>query len=107
MRFVDLSCFSGSKDLMMRSVYTFFVIVVACVFLGTSCQHDADPEPEPVPPGPSNSTVVLDTLYRPVDPTTAASIGFFLNEWQPKVFVAPAASDAGQTANGDPTDTIN
>jgi hypothetical protein len=99
----------SSNELMMRSVHTFLVVVVMCILLGTSCQHDPDPEPEPEPvlPGPSKPTVVLDTIYRPVDPALAASIGFFLSDWQPKMFIPPASGDAGTAATGNPTDTIN
>ena len=67
----------SSKELMMKSVHTLLVIVLSCVLLGTSCQQDPDPEPEPVPSEPSKPTVVLDTIYRPVDPAVAPSIGFF------------------------------
>lgn len=92
---------------MRKRIYTFFAIVLTGVLLSTSCQEDPEPEPEPVPPEPTKPIVVLDTIYRPVDPAVAPSIGFFLEDWQPKMFVVPASSDAGTTANGDPTDTIN
>jgi len=90
----------------MRRLYTFFVVVLTLILSGTSCQHEADPEPEPIPE-PPDPVALLDSLYRPVDPAMAASIGFFLDDWQPKVFVVPGASDVGAATNGDPTDTIN
>src|SRR5690606_20404190 len=86
-------------------VHTFLAIVLTYVFLSTSCQDDPDPAPEPFPPVPGPSA--LDSLYRPVDPSTAASIGFFLDDWKAKVFVAPSSHDPGAAASGSATDTIN
>lgn len=81
------------------------MLLIAALCYG-SCKDEEDPKPTPEPEEPKPA-VVLDTLYRPVDTSIASSIGFFLDDWQPKVFSIPAATDEGATATGDPTDTIN
>jgi len=72
--------------------------------VSASCQHKSDPAP--VTPPSTPSPIELDTNYNPVDPAVAASVGFFLDDWQPKTFVAP--TDAAATATTTAlTDTIN
>ena len=53
---------------------------------------------------PADSTVIITP---PVDPPTASSIGFFLNEWQPKTFVAPSYTDTTIPASAAYTVTVN
>lgn len=93
-------------DLKMKNIWTGLWILLMVMIFNGSCRHDEDPEPAPEPVDPVPG-IVLDSLYRPVDPSIAASIGFFLDEWQPRAFTIPASSDEGAVANGDPTDTIN
>ncbi|GHN01082.1 hypothetical protein WSM22_25710 [Cytophagales bacterium WSM2-2] len=66
-----------------------------------SCQKNATPGPSK-PTGSSG----LDTVYNPTDPTVAASSGFFLDDWQPRQFVAPS-NILGTITTSTPTDTIN
>ena len=54
---------------------------------------------------PPNDTIVIITP--PVDPPIANSIGFFLNDWQPKTFVTPAYKDTAIPSSGTYTVTIN
>jgi len=46
-----------------------------------------------------------DSIYAPVDPTPAISIGFFGNDWQAKTFTAPATT-AATAAGGAVTDSL-
>lgn len=90
----------------MKKIYTGLLLMMTLALFSGSCKHDDDPEPTPEPEDPTPESV-LDSLYRPVDPATAASIGFFLDQWQPRSFVVPVSSDEGPTTNSNPTDTIN
>src|SRR5258707_10742394 len=78
-------------------------ILFSFVVLIESCHHKNDPAPAP----PSDSLSKLDTIYNPVDPLVAASVGFFLDDWQPKTFVAPTSTDVSATTTTATTDTIN
>lgn len=73
------------------------------LFLLAAC-HRSDPAPASQSTPPISSK--LDTIYNPVDPAVAASVGFFLDDWQPKTFVTPASTDVGAIATAT-TDTIN
>jgi aspartate 1-decarboxylase len=55
--------------------------------------------------GNDSSRVVVVTP--PVDPPTATTIGFFLNDWAPKTFVAPPYIDTTIPASASTTVTIN
>jgi hypothetical protein len=68
-----------------------------------SCHVKNDPVPV-TPPTPGTPTK-LDTVYNPVVPAAAPSVGFFLDDWQPKSFVAPS-SIQGSTTTATATDTI-
>ncbi len=80
-------------------------VVLVLIALIPSCHKN---EPQPVTPKqPDPTPIVLDTNYNPVDPVTAPSIGFFLDDWQPKSFAAPANADATAAPTANPTDTVN
>ncbi|MGH2642940.1 MAG: alpha-L-arabinofuranosidase [Chitinophagaceae bacterium] len=55
-----------------------------------SCKKSSPPKPVTNPNPPDSTVSTVDTAYNPVDPTPASSIGFFLNNWQPKSFTPPA-----------------
>ena len=57
-----------------------------------SCKKGGDPTPTPTPGG--GGVVVPPPITPAVDPATANTIGFFLDDWQPKSFVKPAFADA-------------
>jgi hypothetical protein len=90
----------------MKNPYS-LLLVMTLVLFSTSCKKDEDPEPTPDPTPDPKPEAVLDSLYRPVDPSIAASIGFFLDEWTPKAFTIPASSDEGTITDSSPTDTVN
>lgn len=88
----------------MKNTLTVLSLLQMClVMMAGSCQtkNDLTPVTPTQPDSPK-----LDTLYNPVDPSVAPSIGFFLDDWQPKSFVVPASTDASATT-ATPTDTIN
>ena len=53
-----------------------------------SCKKGIDP----VVVSPRDTTVITTPVI-PVDPETAASIGFFMNDWLPRTFVTPPYTD--------------
>ncbi len=91
---------------MIKNIHV-FLPVLALVLISGSCRNNKDDDPVPVIPTPTNPSGLLDNLYNPIDPSIASSVGFFLDDWQPKMFVVPSSSNAGTVPGGDPTDTIN
>lgn len=77
---------------------------VSSLMIAASCQVKNDPTP--VTPTPPVTTIKLDTLYNPVIPTVPATVGFFLDDWLPKQFVAPSSTSTEATTS-NATDTIN
>jgi len=80
-------------------------ILLLLFIVAASCQHKGDPAP--VAPPATPPSIELDINYNPVDPAVAPSVGFFLDDWQPKTFAAPVNADAKETTTATPTDTIN
>ncbi len=83
--------------------YAVYLLVV--VFI-VSCGKNKEnaPAPAPVDNGPLYPVVNVVT---PTDPATAATIGFFMNDWQPKTFTAPDYIDAPAAASGDNIVTVD
>lgn len=85
-----------------------FVLILGSTFF--SCKKSQPPR-LPEQPNPQDSTVstVVDTTYNPVDAPVAATMGFFLNNWQPKSFVAPAnvKDTTAFSGNADVTVTVD
>ncbi len=69
-----------------------------------SCSKKSGGTATPDPPvGP-----VVDTTIAPAnDPVTASTIGFFLDDWQPKTFTAPAYTETPVAAGATITVTFN
>jgi alpha-L-arabinofuranosidase len=67
---------------------TAIVVVVTCFFF--SCKKKAT-SPPPTPPGPDTTVVIAPAI----DPPLANTIGFFLDDWQPKNFTTPASVTGG------------
>jgi len=55
--------------------------------------------------GNTNTSTSYDSTYSPVDPSTTATQGFFLNDWAPRSFAVPG-STASSAILKAPTDTI-
>jgi hypothetical protein len=69
-----------------------------------SCnKHNGDVQPPPPPPPvPADTTIVAG-----VDPTTANTIGFFLDDWQIKTFTPPAYDNTDIPASATTTVTVD
>ncbi len=83
---------------MIRSLFYFMVLQFAAV----SCSKKnsgTTPTPTPV-----DTTVVIAPA---IDPPTANTIGFFLDDWQPKTFTAPASVSGTVPAPTSSTVTID
>jgi hypothetical protein len=63
---------------------------IACLglFLAIAC-NSKEPIPDPVTPP-------VDTIKTPIDPPVANTIGFFLDDWAPKTFTAPAYQEVAK-----------
>jgi len=55
--------------------------------------------------GGNNNGNTVDSVYNPVDPAIAGSVGFFLNDWNSKTFTAPDFV-SGTVASGNVTDSL-
>jgi alpha-L-arabinofuranosidase len=76
--------------------------IIALSVLVSCKKSKSDPPPDPpvIPPG--------DTTVIPgVDPATANTIGFFLDDWQPKTFTAPSYVGESVPATATTTVTID
>ena len=73
----------------MRSLQSIILSIFACACLLVACSKKAGTGAGTVPP--TDTAVVITPA---VDPAVAATIGFFLDDWQPKTFTAPAFNDA-------------
>ncbi|MBC7851305.1 MAG: alpha-L-arabinofuranosidase [Chitinophagaceae bacterium] len=72
----------------MKKINTFLIATsLAAVALSPSCKKAGSPDPVI----PIDTTVVINP---PVEPTIANTIGFFLDDWQPKNFVKPSVVSA-------------
>src|SRR5436190_13513528 len=69
----------------------FFVVVSF-----SSCEKKSTPAPPPTPPTPIDTT----TVKPQVDPTLAPTIGFFMDDWEPKDFTVPSSSTPASLPTG-------
>lgn len=75
-------------------MYRISIVIVSIVVLNAHCKKNTSADP--VPPTPP---VLQDTTITPgKDPLTAGSIGFFLDDWQPKNFQSPAFTETSVPA---------
>jgi aspartate 1-decarboxylase len=83
------------KKYLVNSLFTAVatVLVIGC--------KKSNSEPDPNPPTPPTDT----TIVPGVDPAIANTIGFFLDDWQPKTFTAP--SYTGESVPATATTTVN
>lgn len=80
------------------------ISMILVSMLITSCKKNSSPGN----PGGGNGGThpgTVDSVYNPVDPAVAASIGFFLNNWAGKTFAVPD-NIPGVAATGIPTDAL-
>ena len=62
----------------------------------SSCEKKAQPAPPTPPPNPIDTT----TVKPQVDPTLAPTIGFFMDDWEPKNFTVPSSSTPASLPTG-------
>jgi len=102
--FRDILCgHKANKNKHMKKNLTETVLLLLLIFVIISCKKNkgATPAP-PVPP------VITDTVIIPgVDPPVANTIGFFLDDWQPRIFTAPSFDEGGIPATATNTVTID
>ena len=73
-----------------------------------SCKKPQTVNEVPVPPVVVTPPAGGDTPIVPgVDPATANTIGFFLDDWQPKTFTAPEYTDAALASSTTSTVTVD
>lgn len=82
----------------MRFLIVFIIIMaVGCSKKATS--PDPDPDPDPID---------TTTVNPQVDPSLAATIGFFLDDWQPRTFTNPTGTEnIGAGGSQDVTVTVD
>lgn len=77
-------------------------LAISISFIVGCKKNSSDPDPDPpTPPTPPGDT----TIVPGVDPAIANTIGFFLDDWQPKTFTAP--SYTGESVPATATTTVN
>jgi len=87
---------------MKRSLIVTLSGIIALSFLVSCKKSKTDPQPDP--PGiPTGDTTIIPG----VDPATANTIGFFLDDWQAKTFTAPAYVGESVPATATTTVTID
>ncbi len=81
---------------------------IVLVFALAACSKGVGPSGGGTTTTPPNNPPVTDSIYNPVDPPLAPSIGFFGAGWQPRTFTPPqTVSGAVATTTATDTLTIN
>ena len=86
-----------------RNTFTPLVFLLSVLFFSCKKTTPPSPAPPPTPPGP----VTPDPITPAVDPAIANTIGFFLDDWQPKTFVKPPVANATAPASATTTVTMD
>ncbi|HEY6504042.1 MAG TPA: alpha-L-arabinofuranosidase [Chitinophagaceae bacterium] len=72
-----------------KNLLSYSIIIFVAMFFFTACKKSGGGNPNPTPP-PPDTTVVVNPA---IDPPLANTIGFFLDDWQPRTFVPPSYTD--------------
>jgi hypothetical protein len=90
----------------MKLKYFFYLLLV-----GSNCFIACKKSPvtqNPTPPaGPDTTQIKPPSDPIPTDPSTAGTIGFFLDDWMPKTFTAPAFIDTSLPSSTSVTVNID
>jgi len=86
---------------------TSLLLPVVITVLFTFCKKEVDTGDDNGGNNGSDTTVVIPPIATPDDPTLSNSIGFFMDDWQPKTFTAPDAKDTATPASANVTVTID
>ncbi len=84
-------------------------VIILLMTTSSSCKKEKG---APNPPNPPNPPVDTTTVNPQVDPPLASTIGFFMDDWEPRNFTIPASSTptsvsaAGYTVTVDRSDVI-
>jgi hypothetical protein len=83
-------------------IFFIALLFASCVFF--SCKKNPG---DPAPPTPPQDSIPVTPPVdpNPVDPATASTIGFFLDDWQPKIFTIPSFTDTAMPSST--TATVN
>ena len=84
-------------------IHTRATIIIYSIFFLFSCSKKAGTSSPPVTP-PADTTVVIQPA---IDPSVANTIGFFLDDWQPKTFTTPAYNESPVVASPVSTVTLD
>jgi len=87
---------------MKTSFVSLLVTTLLSGFL-LSCKKSKTETPTPDPPDIPGDTIIVPG----VDPAVANTIGFFLDDWQPKAFTAPSYVDAAIASSATNTVTVD
>ncbi|MBC7889334.1 MAG: alpha-L-arabinofuranosidase [Ferruginibacter sp.] len=88
-------------QLVKTMMWTLTLFLLAAAVFSCSKAKDTTPAPPIVPP------VTPPVVTPAVDPAIANTIGFFLDDWQPKTFVPPGFTDAPVAATATTTVTAD
>jgi len=83
------------------------IIIAAIVLIAfNDCKKSTTGTPAPPPPPPVVDTTVV--IAPAIDPPLASTIGFFMDDWQPKSFTAPSLFDSPVVpSSADQTVTVD
>jgi alpha-L-arabinofuranosidase len=85
-----------------RNIWKKSMVVAAAMIFFIACKKSNSGTQNP-PPGP-DTTIVINPA---IDPPVAGTIGFFLNDWQPKTFAAPSYIDTAIPSSAAYTVTVD
>ncbi|HLR36528.1 MAG TPA: hypothetical protein VK084_00670 [Chitinophagaceae bacterium] len=93
----------------MNKLNVFTKISFVLLWMGVFSCKNTDDNPNPDSNNSDENQVTIDTTYDPTYPDRAATIGFFLNNWQAKEFVLPSNVKPyeGTSGDADVTVTVN
>ena len=80
----------------MRSFLFIALLFTVGVFF--SCKKNPG---DPAPPTPPEDSIPVTPPVdpNPIDPATASTIGFFMDDWQPKIFAIPSFTDTSMPSS--------
>lgn len=86
----------------MKTILCAITVLAAALLSNTACKKTTATTTSG---GSTGGGATTDSIYNPVDPSVASSIGFFLNDWKTKTFTAPGTV-TGTTSTGTATDSL-
>lgn len=91
-----MKIFRINKQLKVLAILCFAILI----FFSCSKKHD-------VPPIIEDPIINDSTIIDPVDPPVSPTMGLFLNEWQPKTYVAPQFTEGTVASNSTTVVTVD